>query len=122
MNAGNGGANTYIPVVVLAVCGLFLMGCGPAVVGGTAAGAYAVISDERPVESQLSDSSVTLKITRKFVGDSEIRAVNIDVDTYQGIVYLSGVLTSKGQIEKVIQLAGSVTGVKMIKSNLQLKE
>lgn len=111
-----------MPVVMLVLCVLLFYGCGPAVVGGTAAGAYSVISDERPVGSQFSDSTITLKVTSRLVEDPEIRAVNIDIDTYQGVVYLSGVMLSQEQIDKVIQLTGSVRGVRIIKNNLQVKE
>jgi len=124
MDVKSKGFYAYFLSVLIGLFSVFLFGCGPAVVGGIAGGSYAVISDERPVESQLSDSTISLKVSSKLVlvDDPEIRKVNIDVDTYQGIVYLSGVMLSQEQIDEVLQLAGSVNGVRMIKNNLQLKE
>ncbi|MBI4774614.1 MAG: BON domain-containing protein [Deltaproteobacteria bacterium] len=122
MNITIKATSTGFLVVFLSMYFLLLIGCGPAVVVGTAAGAYATMSDERPVESQLSDSTITLKVTSRLFEDPEIRSVNLDIDTYQGVVHLNGVMLSKEQIAKVIQLTGSVNGVRMINNNLQLKQ
>ena len=45
----------------------------------------------------------------------------ISVETYQGRVLLSGFLDSKAVAEQAVKVAKSVSGVKSVQNNLQVK-
>jgi len=96
-------------------------GCAPVVVGGGAVGAYAVGTDERPIRTQLDDAGISLLIKKEFMKDREIKAFTIDVDTFQGMVTLNGVVANENQSRRAVEIAGTVEGVKLIKNNLQLR-
>ncbi len=51
-------------------------------------------SSTQPVGVQIDDSVVTAKVKSKFAGDPEVSAMNIDVDTSEGVVTLNGRVSS----------------------------
>ncbi len=109
-------------VLLVGAALLTFYGCAPAVVGGAAVGAYAVGTDERPIKMQLDDAGISLLIKKEFMKDREIKAFTIDVDTFQGMVTLNGVVANENQSRRAVEIAGSVEGVKLIKNNLQLRQ
>jgi len=76
---------------------------------------------KRGIGSYLSDKEITAKIKLKLIKDPELKALSIDVDTINGVVTLTGVVTSEYQKRKAIEHAKSVPGVIKIIDNLQIK-
>ncbi|MDF2953306.1 MAG: Osmotically-inducible protein OsmY [Thermodesulfobacterium sp.] len=76
---------------------------------------------KRGIGSYLSDKEITAKIKLKLIKDPELTALSIDVDTINGVVTLTGVVTSEYQKRKAIEHAKSVSGVIKIIDNLQIK-
>ncbi|MCD6547860.1 MAG: BON domain-containing protein [Thermodesulfobacterium sp.] len=76
---------------------------------------------KRGIGSYLSDKEITAKIKLKLIKDPELKALSIDVDTINGVVTLTGVVTSEYQKRKAIEHAKSVSGVIKIIDNLQIK-
>jgi len=104
--------------------GLLLMlltyGCAPAVVGGTATGAYKAGTDERTVGRLIDDSTITGKINMAFLDDPLIQTLEIDVDTVEGNVILTGVVGSNIEVNRAIEIAKGVEGVNKVIDNLQV--
>lgn len=104
-------------------CGLLLaslLGCTAAMVGGGAAGGYAVGTDERPAGTMVDDAAITAKVKTEFIGDKNVKARNIDVDTVAGVVVLSGYVDSQQEVNRAGQLAKSVPGVVRVKNELRV--
>lgn len=95
-----------------------LAGCAAAVVGGAAAGGYYVAKDERSLSTITADATITSKVKTKLIKDKHIQALDINVDTYEGVVTLHGNVPSDNIKERAIQLASSVKGVKKIVTKL----
>ncbi len=108
-------------VGLFAVASLIAAGCGPALLAGGAAGGYAVGSDERPVETQVDDAGITAKINQKYIEDPDLKTLNIDVDTYEGRVTLTGVVANEERRSKAGELAAGVEGVVSVSNQLQVK-
>ena len=70
----------------------------------------------------LSNARITSEVKLKFAADDTVKALNIDVDTANGVVSLNGTVNSKAELHKAIQLAKSVDGVKQVKSNLTIAQ
>lgn len=68
----------------------------------------------------VDDATITTKVKAKFVEDPLVKAMNIKVDTYQGVVQLSGFANSQAEAEKAGQLARSTSGVKSVKNDIRL--
>lgn len=105
--------------LLVAAC-LALAGCTPLVVGGGAAGGYAVATDERSAGRQLDDSAITSKIKAEMIGDHEVKARDIDVDTLDGVVYLTGLVDSEREKARAEAIARTVPGVKAVRNNLSI--
>lgn len=70
----------------------------------------------------LSNARITSEVKLKFAADDTVKALNIDVDTNNGVVTLNGTVNSKAELQKAIQLAKSVDGVHHVKSNLTIAQ
>jgi hyperosmotically inducible protein len=108
----------------LVLCGLILLatlaGCAPAVVGAGAAGGYKVATDERGVGRVWDDATITAKVKNALGESHEVRARNIDVDTVEGAVILTGIVESQEEARKAVDITKGVPGVKEVKNNLQV--
>jgi hyperosmotically inducible protein len=54
--------------------------------------------------------------------DEMVKARSIDVDTYKGVVPLSGFVASKAGAEHAAQLAQQVDGVRSAKDDIRLRQ
>uniref|UniRef100_A0A7V4JPN0 BON domain-containing protein n=1 Tax=Thermodesulfobacterium geofontis TaxID=1295609 RepID=A0A7V4JPN0_9BACT len=78
--------------------------------------------EKRGVGSYFSDKEITAKIKLKLIEDPDLKALSIDVDTVNGVVTLTGAVTSEYQKKKAIEHARSVSGVIKVIDNLQIKK
>ena len=67
------------------------------------------------------DASITAAVKMKFAHDEVVSARNIDVDTDDGIVTLTGVVTSRAEADRAVQLAWTASGVKNVRSQLAVQ-
>ena len=110
----------YLHFFVMLIVLLTMSGCTAALVGGGAAGGYAVGTDERPVDRMVDDSTITSHIKNEMIKDSTVKARKIDVDTVGGHVTLTGVVETKAESQRAIEIAEHVQGVKSVRNNLQI--
>ena len=100
---------------------LFTMsGCAAALVGGGAAGGYAVGTDERPVDRMVDDSTITSHIKNEMIKDDTVKARKIDVDTVSGHVTLNGVVETRAESQRALEITEGVQGVRSVRNNLQI--
>lgn len=109
---------------IFAACWLLITlpatGCAPVLVGGGAAGGYAVATDERSTGRQVDDAIITTRIKSQMVADAAVKARDIDVDTVNGVVSLKGFVDSTRERERAEVIARSVPGVTSVHNNLQI--
>ena len=75
----------------------------------------------KTVGQTIDDAAITTRVKTAFINDPVVGAARIDVDTFNGVVTLSGRVTSKEEEAKAIQLAKSIQGVVDVKSTLQIQ-
>ena len=68
-----------------------------------------------------SDSAITTKVKTKFLTEKGIPSMAISVETYEGIVLLTGTVGSKDQIATAGKLVAGVPGVKKVDNKLAAK-
>lgn len=68
-----------------------------------------------------SDSTITTKVKAGLVADPDLKAMDISVDTEQGVVMLGGFVPSKAEADKAMKVAKSVDGVTSVKSDIKVK-
>ncbi len=111
----------YRPWVTLAVfvCAVTICtGCVWLAVGGAGVAGYEIAKDDRSIGDKVDDASITSGVKVKFIKDAQIKALDINVDTYEGVVTLHGNVPSAGARDRAEQLARSVKGVKDVRSKL----
>jgi len=72
------------------------------------------------VAEAVEDGAITAKIKSKMALDDYVRARDIDVDTSDGLITLSGTLRSEAERERAVQLARETEGVKTVIDALQV--
>src|SRR3990167_7966340 len=75
----------------------------------------------RSMGETLDDAVITNKLKTKFMKDKTVKAFQIDIDTWKGVVSLRGKVDSQNQIYKAIEMAERQTGVKEVKSYLVIR-
>jgi hyperosmotically inducible protein len=68
----------------------------------------------------IDDKTVTAGVKTKLVADRARNLVAVDVDTNQGVVYLSGNVSTARQKADAERIARSVDGVRNVVNNLQV--
>ena len=69
----------------------------------------------------IDDSVITTKVKSLLAGDDFLKSFQIGVETYKGVVQLSGFVNSKQAVDKAVEITRSVNGVKSVKNNLIVK-
>ena len=69
----------------------------------------------------IGDAAITTTIKAKLVADDELKAIDINVDTAQGIVTLTGAAPSPTAVERATTIARGVNGVSDVKNQLTIK-
>jgi osmotically-inducible protein OsmY len=75
----------------------------------------------KTVGETIDDATITTRVKTAFINDPVVGAARIDVDTFKGVVTLSGRVKSKDEEAKAIAIARSVNGVSQVKSTLQIE-
>jgi hyperosmotically inducible protein len=75
----------------------------------------------KTVGQTIDDAAITTRVKTAFINDPVVGAARIDVDTFNGVVTLSGRVKTKEEEAKAIQLARSIQGVVDVKSTLQIQ-
>ena len=69
----------------------------------------------------VDDAVITTKVKAAVLGEPSLKSAEINVETYQGMVQLSGFVRSRADISKAADVAKSVKGVKSVKNDMILK-
>jgi osmotically-inducible protein OsmY len=69
----------------------------------------------------VDDAAITAKVKSAIFKDPSLKATEINVETYSGVVQLSGFVDSQNSIGRAADLAASVPGVVSVKNNLDVK-
>ena len=69
----------------------------------------------------LDDSAITAKVKSAFVADQQVSALAIKVETFKGVVRLSGSARSQQEIDRAVEVTRNVKGVTSVENNIQIK-
>jgi hyperosmotically inducible protein len=69
----------------------------------------------------LDDSVVTARVKTELIGDRRTEAHHIGVETFRGVVQLSGFVDSAGERSEAAAVAAGVPGVIEVRNNLEVK-
>ena len=69
----------------------------------------------------VDDSVITTKVKSLLAADDFLKSFQIGVETFKGVVQLSGFVNTQKAIDKAIEITKSVKGVKSVKNDLIVK-
>lgn len=69
----------------------------------------------------ITDAAITSAVKTKLLGDPDVKGLNIDVDTTNGVVTLTGVVHTAAERAEALRLARETKGVKNVKNVLKLE-
>ncbi|MGZ5029524.1 MAG: BON domain-containing protein [Methylobacter sp.] len=70
----------------------------------------------------LDDAVLTTKVQTSILGDSRLKLMQINVETFKGVVQLSGFVDSAAAATRAVDLARTVKGVKTVNNSLIVKQ
>jgi osmotically-inducible protein OsmY len=100
---------------------LSLMLCLSLTVGMICVCGCASTSTKESTGEYIDDSTITTKVKAKYARDPVVSAMQVKVETFKGIVQLSGFVDTKGQSDRAAELAREVEGVKDVKNSIMVK-
>jgi osmotically-inducible protein OsmY len=69
----------------------------------------------------IDDTVITTKVKAELVKDDDLSASEINVETFKGVVQLSGFVSSQADINKAVEVARNIKGVKSVKNDMRVK-
>jgi hyperosmotically inducible protein len=101
--------NMLIGCLVLLMLIATLLGC-------------ASTSKQEGTGEYVDDSVITTKVKSALAVDDFLKSFEISVETYKGIVQLTGFVDSQKAVDKAAEVARGVKGVKSVKNDLNVKK
>ena len=69
----------------------------------------------------LDDTVITTKVKAAIFSEPSLKVSEINVETFKGVVQLSGFVNSQADINKAVAVARGVQGVKSVKNDMRVK-
>jgi osmotically-inducible protein OsmY len=69
----------------------------------------------------VDDSVITTKVKAAIFNEPGLKVSEVQVETFKGVVQLSGFVSSRADIQGAVRVASAVGGVKSVTNDMQLK-
>jgi osmotically-inducible protein OsmY len=69
----------------------------------------------------VDDSVITTKVKAAILKEPGLKVAEINVETFKGVVQLSGFVSSAADESKAVEVARGVGGVKSVKDDMRIK-
>ena len=64
---------------------------------------------------------MTTKVKAEILNEPSLKSAEINVETFKGVVQLSGFVNSQADINKAVEIVRRVNGVKSVKNDMRVK-
>ena len=99
---------TYLSAAFIAVTLVSVVGC-------------ASTSKQEGTGEYIDDSVITTKVKAAVFNEPTLKSAEVNVETFKGVVQLSGFVSSQAAANKAVELARAVSGVKSVKNDMRVK-
>ncbi|MFC6672110.1 BON domain-containing protein [Marinobacterium aestuariivivens] len=69
----------------------------------------------------IDDTVLTTKVKAAIFNEPTLKSAEINVETFKGVVQLSGFVNSQADINRAVEVARSVEGVKAVRNDMRVK-
>lgn len=87
----------------------------------TAVVGCASTSTQEGTGEYIDDSVITTKVKAAILNEPTLKVAEINVETFKGVVQLGGFVSSPVGINKAVDMARGVAGVKSAKNDMRIK-
>ena len=98
----------YLSALFLAVTLATAVGC-------------ASTSKQEGTGEYVDDSVITTKVKAAILNEPMLKVAEINVETFKGVVQLSGFVTSTALANKAVEITRQISGVKSVKNDMRVK-
>jgi len=95
--------------------GLFMVFALIAVVGCSST------SKKESAGEYVDDTVITTRVKAAIVNEPTLKVSEINVETFKGVVQLTGFVSSQSDVNTAVRVASGVGGVKSVKNDMRLK-
>jgi len=67
------------------------------------------------------DTVITTKVKAAIFNEPSLKSAEINVETFKGVVQLTGFVSSRADINKAVDVARGVMGVTSVRNDMRLK-
>jgi osmotically-inducible protein OsmY len=67
------------------------------------------------------DTWITTKVKAALVQDPVVKATEVNVETYKGVVQLSGFVSSDAAMEQAVKVTKGIQGVTSVRNDMRIK-
>ena len=67
------------------------------------------------------DTAITAKVKAAIFEEPSLKSAEINVETFKGVVQLTGFVSSRASIDKAVEIARGVKGVRSVRNDMRLK-
>lgn len=82
--------------------------------------ACAPTAERRATGEFVDDAAITARVKTALIKSDKVNANSVNVDTYRGVVQLSGFVESEAMMREAGQIARGVDGVTTVRNDLRL--
>lgn len=68
-----------------------------------------------------SDTWITTKVKAALVEDPMVKATEVNVETFKGVVQLSGFVSSNAAMSQAVRVASGIKGVSSVRNDMRIK-
>ncbi len=97
------------------------LSCSKSLVGALVLAAPLWVGCGKTVGETIDDTTITTRVKTAMLNDPGVGGLRIDVDTFKGVVTLSGRVKSQAEKDQAIALARMISGVIEVKDALQIE-
>ena len=92
----------------------------PALVAGAILAAATAQADDKSAGDVVDDNTINASVKSALIGNKTTKAHDINVETYKGVVQLSGFVDSPEQKDEATKVASAVDGVKSVNNSISV--
>ncbi len=78
-------------------------------------------STQESTGQYMYDTAITAKVKAAIFNDASLKSAEINVETFKGVVQLSGFVNSAADIQNAVKLVQSISGVRSVRNDMRLK-
>ena len=94
--------------ILFAIAMMFMLGC-------------ASTAKHEGTGEYVDDTVITTKVKAAIFEEPGLKSAEINVETYKGVVQLSGFVSSQASANKAVEVARGVRGVTSVKNDMRIK-